>query len=131
MANLASRSSGTRRSEAIVDERRSTPRAQGSTQVMVITMRGPISARMLDVSLTGCRIRCPDLPKFAISARIAILAYGLELLAEQRWRNGAHSGWRFVYNAAEQDRLKTLLRRDVSGIMLNERMSRSFRKSPH
>ncbi|WP_029059888.1 PilZ domain-containing protein [Stappia stellulata] len=131
MANLASQSSGSQRPRTVVDERRSTPRANGSTQVMVITMRGPIPARMLDVSLTGCRIRCPDLPRFAISARIAILAYGLEILAEQRWRNGTHSGWRFVYSAAEQDRLKALLRRDGSGLLLNERIGRSFRTSPH
>jgi hypothetical protein len=98
---------------------------------MVITMRGPIPARMLDVSLTGCRIRCPDLPKFAVSARIAILSYGLELLAEQRWRNDAHSGWRFVYSAAEQDRLKALLHRDASGVMLNDRLGQPLRKSPH
>lgn len=97
----------------------------------MITMRGPIPARMLDVSLTGCRIRCPDLPRFAVSARIAILAYGLELLAEQRWRNDDHSGWRFVYSAAEQDRLKAMLRRDASGVMLDRRLGQSFRKSPH
>ncbi|MBL6432431.1 MAG: PilZ domain-containing protein [Alphaproteobacteria bacterium] len=131
MANLASHSPDRQRSRTVSNERRSSPRAHGSTQVMVITMRGPVPARMLDVSLTGCRIQCPDLPKFAISARIAILSYGLELLAEQRWRNDIHSGWRFVYSAQEQDRLKALLRRDASGVMLNSRLGRSFRKNPH
>ena len=76
-------------------------------------MRGPMPAQLTDLSLTGCRIRCSDLPKLALSVRIAVTAYGLELRAEQRWRHSEESGWRFVYNDTEQERLKEMIFSDI------------------
>ena len=115
----------------VVTERRNTPRASASTQVMVITIRGPFPARMLDISLTGCRVRCADMPKFAATVRIAILAHGLELQAEQRWREGDISGWRFVYNAEEQDRLQAILREQRQTHHSDQRLGNSFRPRRH
>ncbi|WP_349360009.1 PilZ domain-containing protein [Stappia sp.] len=130
MANLASRGSNPL-SGPVAQERRLTPRARASTQVMVITMRGPIPARMLDVSLTGCRIRCEDLPKFAVSVRLAILSHGLELQAEQRWRQGDHSGWRFIYTAEEQQRLQAILRSQRVAHEPVRRLGMPFRSTQH
>lgn len=90
-------------------ERRQAPRARAACQVMVITMKGPVPARMLDISVTGCCISSHLLPDVAVSARIAIITHGLELQAEQRWKDGILSGWRFVYSDAEQKRLRRLL----------------------
>lgn len=90
-------------------ERRQAPRARAACQVMVITMKGPVPARMLDISVTGCCISSHLLPDVAVSARIAIVSHGMELQAEQRWKDGILSGWRFVYSDAEQERLRRLL----------------------
>lgn len=92
-------------------ERRQSPRAEGEIPVVIMTMRGPMAARMTDLSLTGCRIRCTDLPNFALSVRISIAGHGLDLRAEQRWRRGEDSGWRFIYSDREQERLKEALHR--------------------
>lgn len=92
-------------------ERRRSPRAAGEVPVIVMTMRGPMAASMTDLSLTGCRIRCSDLPPFALSVRISINGHGLELRAEQRWRRDNESGWRFIYSDREQERLKDALYR--------------------
>lgn len=91
-------------------ERRRAPRASGPLDVSLITMRGPIAARILDVSITGCRIEAASLPQLAINARISIHSHGIELRAERRWLNGARSGWRFIYTGREQERLAALLK---------------------
>lgn len=112
MVNLSSRSRYMSAASS-QRERRKSPRAQGSISVMVVTMRGPMPGKLTDLSLTGCRILCPDLPKFALSVRISISGHGLELRAEQRWRRGNETGWRFVYNDQEQERLKDLVLSEI------------------
>jgi hypothetical protein len=108
-------------------ERRRTPRAQGSIPVMVVTMRGPMPAKLTDLSLTGCRILCSDLPKFALSVRISVTAYGLELRAEQRWRRGEESGWRFIYNDPEQERLKDMIFSEIEKRQTAETIEQPYR----
>lgn len=98
-------------SSMVQKERRRSPRAEGEIPVVIMTMRGPMAASMTDLSLTGCRIRCPDLPNFALSVRISINGYGLELRAERRWHRNKESGWRFIYSDREQVRLKDALHR--------------------
>lgn len=108
-------------------ERRRTPRARGSIPVTVTTMRGPMPANLTDLSLTGCRILCSDLPKFALSVRISVIAYGLELRAEQRWRRGEESGWRFIYNDSEQERLKDVIFNEIEKRQTAEKVEQPHR----
>lgn len=90
-------------------ERRRAPRAEGELDVSVITIRGPLPGQLLDLSLTGCSMLTPGLPQFAINARIAFPAYGLEIRAERRWLRGDKSGWRFLYSDDEKKRLADAL----------------------
>jgi len=110
-------------------ERRQSPRVVGEVRVVIMTMRGPMAASMTDLSLTGCRIRCADLPNFALSVRISICGHGLDLRAEQRWRRGNETGWRFIYSDREQERLKDALHRIESGRKTGQTIVQPFRPS--
>lgn len=78
-------------------------------KVSILTMRGPVEGRMINISVSGCCIRCEDLPAISLSVKLNIVDYGLELRAERRWLNGKLSGWRFVYSPQEMAKARRIL----------------------
>ncbi|NRG19460.1 PilZ domain-containing protein [Rhizobiales bacterium] len=90
-------------------ERRKALRVPCDARVIILTMRGPVEGRMVNISVSGCCIHCDDLPAISLSVKLNIVEYGLLLRAERRWIDGKLSGWRFVYSPQEMLKVKRIL----------------------
>ena len=79
-------------------DRRGAPRHAGVIRVMISGFREPVPADMVDVSLTGCRLRCRTVAGLPAASLIWIPTLAFAVQAERVWARGTVSGWRFVYN---------------------------------
>lgn len=96
-------------------EKRRTPRVHANAPLKILTMRGPMDATLIDISLTGCRIHSQYSAMLLQRSRIQFVTSHFDVGAEMVWRRGQTSGWRFIYSPSQaiqiQVEIATLNRR--------------------
>jgi hypothetical protein len=90
-------------------EKRITKRVGGSAAAFVHTIAGPLEAEIVDVSLTGARIRTFRGALLPVVSVISIADYGIELKATRVWVKGAMSGWRFQFDNRQSKKFQQAL----------------------
>lgn len=91
-------------------ERRIARRIGGNAPVKIRYRGREEAASMVDVSLTGFRLRCRADAALPPGATIQVIGLGFEVRARQIWRDREYSGWRFAFNAGQAKQIEALVR---------------------
>ncbi|WP_181702513.1 PilZ domain-containing protein [Chthonobacter albigriseus] len=95
---------------AAVRERRAAKRYHGSSQVRVKLDGTDVPAAMVDVSLTGFRLRCGEPHDWPEKVEIFIVSLGFTVSAALVWRDSDQTGWRFLFNTRQVAQIQALIR---------------------
>lgn len=91
-------------------DRRIARRYRGDLPVSIQALGRDEPASMVDVSLTGFRLRCRPDAVLPAGATIVVLGLGFEVRARQVWRHKDLSGWTFAFNTHQTTKIQSLIR---------------------
>ena len=90
-------------------ERRSATRVVGEQSALLTLFGGAVPIVILDVSLTGCRVRHSVRGLLPSESKLQIPALRFCARVQRIWQRGDQCGWRFLFTEAEERRIRALL----------------------
>lgn len=90
-------------------ERRTAQRVVGEQPALLVLFGGPVPVTLLDVSLTGCRVRHAVRGLLPAESKLQIPAFRFSARVQRVWQRADQCGWRFLFTAAEEQRIRGLL----------------------
>ena len=90
-------------------ERRRAPRIEGTARVEVVTARRIVSAELVDVSLSGFKIRLLEEVGLPPKARLRLPDHGIEVDVRMVWARQPFFGWLIVYSRSALERMQVMM----------------------
>lgn len=84
-------------------------RVVGEQPALLTVLGGPVPVTLVDVSLTGCRVRHTIRGVLPADSKLQIPSLKFSARVHRVWQRGDQCGWRFVFTEAEERRIRMLL----------------------
>lgn len=94
----------------IIKDRRGSTRVKGEMDISIHTIYGPKVVKMVDVSMTGFKMMS-DMKKFPPVINVIINKLDFTSKAEKIWNDGIYSGWKWVFDKKNAEKIKNFERR--------------------